>query len=383
MVHGFVCGGKLPAAAERALQFAIVTDEQPLKGLVLCGGKGTRLRPLTYTGAKQLIPIANRPILFYAIDAMVEAGVHEIGVITGDTAAEVREALGNGERFGARFTYIHQEAPLGIAHAVKLAQPFLRRAPFILFLGDNFLRGGIEPFVRSFRAGGADAQLILKQVSNPSEVGVVLLDDAGRPVALVEKPAEPPSDLAVIGIYLFGPRLFEAIDRTRPSQRGELEITDSIQTLINMGGDVRAGVAQEPWIDTGKPEDVLRANRLLLDTLRGSTGPANVQRSRLTGEVVLQAGARVTDSVIEGPAIIGEQTEITGARIGPYASIYHHCLVRNCWIEDSIVLERTSLDSTRDKIAGSLIGRDVQVAGGGTSSSWRLALGDHSRVELP
>jgi glucose-1-phosphate thymidylyltransferase len=382
MVHGFARGGKLPAAAERALQFAIVTDEQPLKGLVLCGGKGTRLRPLTYTGAKQLIPIANRPILFYAIDAMVEAGVREIGVITGDTAAEVRGALGDGERFGARFTYIHQEAPLGIAHAVKLAQPFLRRSPFILFLGDNFLRGGIEPFVQSFRASGADAQLILKQVSNPSEVGVAVLDDAGRPVALVEKPAEPPSDLAVIGIYMFGSRLFEAIDGTRPSQRGELEITDSIQTLINMGGDVRAGVAEEPWIDTGKPEDVLRANRLLLDTLRGSTGPASVQRSRLTGEVVLQAGARVTDSVIEGPAIIGEQTEVAGARIGPYTSIYHHCHVRDSWIEDSIVLERTSLDSTRGRIAGSLIGRDVHVAGGGTSSAWRLALGDHSRVEL-
>jgi glucose-1-phosphate thymidylyltransferase len=371
MVHGFARGGKLPAAAARALQFAIVTDERPLKGLILCGGKGTRLRPLTYTGAKQLIPLANRPILFYAIDAMVEAGVREIGVITGDTAAEVREALGDGERFDARFTYIHQEAPLGIAHAVKLAQPFLRRTPFILFLGDNFLR-----------ADGADAQLILKQVSNPSEVGVAVLDDAGRPVALIEKPAEPPSDLAVIGIYMFGPRLFEAIDGTQPSQRGELEITDSVQTLINMGGDVRAGVAQEPWIDTGKPEDVLRANRLLLDTLRGSTRPASVQHSRLTGEVVLQAGARVIDSVIEGPAIIGEQTEVAGARIGPYTSIYHHCHVRDSWIEDSIVLERTSLDSIKGRIAGSLVGRDVQVAGVGTSSTWRLALGDHSRVEL-
>jgi glucose-1-phosphate thymidylyltransferase len=214
-------------------------------------------------------------------------------------------------------------------------------------------------------------------------VGVAVLDSAGRPVALVEKPVEPPSNLAVIGIYVFGPRIFDAIDATRPSQRGELEITDSIQTLINMGGDVRAEVAREAWIDTGRPEDVLRANRLLLDTLRGNTAAGSVENSRLTGEVVLEEGARVIDSSIDGPAIIGEQTEVAGARIGPYASIYHHCRVRNSSVEDSIVLERTTLDSAGSKIAGSLIGRDVQVTGGGHSGVLRLALGDHSRVEMP
>src|SRR5215216_5925525 len=225
---------------------------QELKGLVLSGGKGSRLRPFTYTGAKQLVPIANKPILFYAIEELVHAGIREIGVITGDTGEQVRQALGDGSRFGAELTYIPQEAPLGIAHAVKFARPFVIDSPFIVFLGDNFLRGGINGFVEAFRHNGCDCQLLLTPVPNPSEFGVALLDDEGRPVQLVEKPKEPPTDLAIVGIYMFNSRFFDAVEQVQPSARGELEITDTIQRMMDSGASVRAEVVHDSWIDTGR-----------------------------------------------------------------------------------------------------------------------------------
>ena len=366
------------------LKFSKLTNTTSLRGLVLSGGKGSRLRPFTYTGAKQLIPIANKPILFYAIEALVEAGITDIGVITGDTGDQIREALGDGEQFGARLTFIPQDAPLGLAHAVLTARDFLADSQFVMFLGDNFLRGGIVPFVQAFHASGAESQILVTEVENPSAFGVVELDEAGKPVRLLEKPSEPATNLAIVGIYMFSPRVFEAIEQIEPSNRGELEITDAIQKLIDLGSDVRAEVVRSAWIDTGRPDDLLNANALILEDLVPSVDGWVSEDSRLIGKVVVQAGARIVNSVIEGPAIIGEDSEIIDSRVGPYTSVYHHSRLRNVHIEGSVILERSIVDNPDCLIKGSLIGRDVEIRGRASEPRvLRFALGDHSRVDLP
>ena len=355
-----------------------------LKGLVLSGGMGSRLRPFTYTGAKQLVPVANKPILFYAIEALVQAGVTEIGVITGDTGRQIREALGDGARFGAKLTFIPQEAPLGIAHAVKIAHDFLGDSRFVVFLGDNFLRGGILPFVRAFEAAAPDAQILLTPVLNPREFGVAVLDDAGRPVRLVEKPPEPPTDLAIVGIYMFGPRFFQAVEEITPSARGELEITDTLQRLIDTGADVRAEIVRDSWIDTGKMGDLLAANRIVLEDLAPCTEGATIEDSKLTGRVVLEPGARVVNSIIAGPAIIGADTAVIDSYVGPYTSIYHHCRIVETEIEASVVLERSTIEHPGSRIHESLIGRDVSItAVTARPKALRLVLGDHSNIQVP
>lgn len=357
---------------------------QNLKGVVLSGGKATRLRPFSYTGAKQLVPIANKPILFYAIEDLVEAGVTEIAVIIGDTGPQVREALGDGSRFGARITFIEQEAPLGIAHAVRIAHSFVEDDPFVVFLGDNFLRSGIVPFVNAFRDSRADAQVLLTPVAEASQVGVAVLDDSGRPVRLVEKPQEFVSDLAIMGIYMFNNRFFEAVHQVQPSARGELEITDTIQKLIDLGADVRAEVVRDRWIDTGKFDDLLAANRIVLEDLEPSTAGANLEGSTLHGRVVLQPGAHIVNSVIHGPSIVGENTRIVDSYVGPYTSIYHDCYLHNTEIECSVVLERSRIESPGNRIHESLIGRDVELSGEASKPrALRLVLGDHSRVRVP
>jgi glucose-1-phosphate thymidylyltransferase len=356
----------------------------PLKGLVLSGGKGSRLRPFTYTGAKQLVPVANKPILFYGIEQLAAAGVREVGVVTGETGPQIEEALGDGSRFGVSVTYIPQDAPRGIAHAVKIARDFLGSSPFVVFLGDNFLRGGIVPYVNAFCDSSADAQLLLHRVDDPSEVGVALLDGAGRPVRLVEKPREPVSDLAIVGIYMFNPRFFEAVEEVRPSARGELEITDTIQRLIDMGADVRAEVVTAPWIDTGKFSDLLAANRLVLEEIEPRRDGAVVEGSNISGRVVLEPGARVLNSVVHGPAIIGEVTEVADSYVGPYTSIYHHCSLRNTEIEASVVLENVVIDGLGKRIHESLIGRNVELRGDSQKpQAFRLVLGDYSKVRVP
>ncbi|MGE3983613.1 MAG: glucose-1-phosphate thymidylyltransferase [Dehalococcoidia bacterium] len=359
--------------------------QQALKGLVLSGGKGSRLRPFTYTGAKQLVPIANKPILFYAIEELVNAGITEIGVITGDTGDQIREALGDGSRFGANLTFIPQDAPSGIAHAVKIAHPFLGDDSFVVFLGDNFLRGGINDFVNAFRASDADCQLLLTPVPNPTEFGVALLDEAGKPVKLIEKPKEPPTDLAIVGIYMFNKKFFDAVEQIVPSARGELEITDTIQKLLDTGADVRAETVRESWIDTGRLVDLQMANRLVLDDMEPKQDGAEVDAStKITGRVVLQRGARIVNSVINGPAIIGENTEVIDSYVGPYTSIYHDCRIVDTEIEASVVLERSSISKPGTRIYESMIGRDVTIsADGGRPLALRLVLGDHSRVHVP
>ena len=282
-----------------------------MKGLILSGGKGTRLRPLTYTSAKQLVPVANKPVLFYGIEAMAEAGMTEIGIVVGDTHAEIRAAVGDGSRWGVHVTYIPQDAPLGLAHAVKISQPFLQDEPFVMYLGDNLLNRGIVGFVQEFAREKPAAQILLTKVPDPQMFGVAQLEN-GRVVRLVEKPKEPIGDLALVGVYMFSPEIFESVNRIKPSFRNELEITDAIQDLIDRGLTVKPHIVEGWWKDTGKLEDMLEANRLILDTFERRIDGQVDAESRIEGKVVIEAGAVVERSVIRGPAIIGR-----GARAGP------------------------------------------------------------------
>ncbi|MBI2864638.1 MAG: glucose-1-phosphate thymidylyltransferase [Chloroflexi bacterium] len=353
-----------------------------MKGLILAGGKGTRLRPLTYTGAKQLVPVANKPVLFYAIEDLVDADIRDIGIVVGNTADQIMAAVGDGSRFGARVTYIQQDQPLGIAHGVKIAEPFIGRERFVLFLGDNFIRDGIVPLVDRFRAEDSHSLIILKWVPNPQDFGVAeVLGD--RVVRLVEKPREPKSNLAVIGIYMFDHHVFQAVNAIKPSARGELEITETIQYLIDGGLKVAAPELTGWWIDTGKMEDMLEANRLILETFDTRVLGKVDADSRLDGKVVIERGAEVIRSVIRGPVIIGERTRIVDSFIGPFSSIYHDCLVTNSEVEHSIVLENSVIRDLDHRIADSLIGRNVEINRSPCKpKSYRLMLGDHSKVGL-
>src|SRR3990170_2987362 len=361
----------------------MVNEERALKGLILSGGKGSRLRPFTYTGAKQLVPIANKPILFYTLESLAEAGVRHVGIVVGDTREQVVAAVGDGSRFGLDITYIDQPQPLGIAHAVKISETFLGGDPFVLYLGDNFLRGGIVPFVEEFRRSAPQCQILLRQVPNPQDFGVAQLVD-GRVTRLVEKPTKPTSDLAVIGIYMFDRQVFEAVNAIKPSARGELEITDTIQYLIDKGYDVRHRLVGEQWIDTGKMDDILEANRLMLDTLQARTEGRVDESSRLHGTVVLEKGCRIVNSVIRGPSIIGEETEIIDSFIGSFTSVYHHSTIRNSEVANCIVLENTVIENVGQRIEDSLIGRNVAVYGSNRlPRSYRLVLGAFSQVYVP
>lgn len=354
-----------------------------MKGLVLAGGKGSRLRPLTATGAKQLVPVANKPVLFYALDQLVEAGITDIGIITGDTAAQVMEAVGDGSVFGASVTYIPQSQPLGLAHAIITAQEWLDDSPFCMFLGDNFLRGGIAAYAQRFREHPASAQILLRRVDDPSSLGVAVLDDDGRVQRLVEKPREPVSDLAVIGVYFFSADVHKITPHLRPSARGELEITDAIQGLIDAGKDVRAQTIADDWIDTGKKDDMLEANRLVLGGLQRRIDGRVDSESTIIGPVVVEAGASIEGSTVRGPAVIGENTSVRDAYIGPFSAIGPDCELISCEIEHSIVLTGSVIRNVERRIADSLIGREVVVERSPLRpQAIRLLLGDHSRVDV-
>ncbi len=355
-----------------------------MKGLILSGGKGTRLRPFTYTGAKQLVPVANKPVLFYAIEDLVEAGVTDLGiVISPETGDQVKAAVGDGVRFGAHVTYISQEAPRGIAHGIKIAQDFLGADKFVLFLGDNFIRDGIIPQVAAFHDNALNAQIILYEMNDPSSMGVAVLDGDGRVTRLVEKPKQFISPYAVIGIYMFDQHVFEAVNAIKPSARDELEITETIQYLIDHGLNVRAHQLKGWWIDTGKMSDILEANRLILDILEAMSEGQVDGASRLEGRVVLEKDAVVINSTIRGPAIIGERTRIENAFVGPYTSIHHDCVVQNCEIEHSVVLENTRIIDATARIADSLIGRNVEIGrAGGQTKTLKMMLGDYSKVGI-
>jgi len=354
-----------------------------MKGLILSGGKGTRLRPLTYTSAKQLVPVANKPVLFYGIESLIEAGIREIGMVVGDTAAEIREAVGDGSRWGARVTYIEQDAPRGLAHAVLISEPFIGRDPFVMYLGDNLLNKGIAHFVREFERERPAAQILLAHVPDPQMFGVAELD-GDRVVRLVEKPKAPKSDLALVGVYLFSEHIFESVKRIKPSFRNELEITDAIQDLIDRRLEVRPHVVDGWWKDTGKLEDMLEANRLILDTLERRVEGAVDAESRVEGKVVIEAGAVVERSVIRGPVIIGARARIVHAYVGPFTAIMNDVEIRDSEIEHSIVLEGSSVRDLGSRVVDSLMGRNVRISRAPVKpSAYRFMLGDNSEVGIP
>ena len=354
-----------------------------MKALVLSGGKGTRLRPITYTSAKQLVPVANKPVLFRVIEAIAAAGIRDIGIVVGDTAEEIQAAVGDGSRWDVQVTYIPQEAPLGLAHAVKIAEPFLGQDRFVMFLGDNVIQGGVTGLVRQFEASDWNSQIVLKEVENPQQYGVAELNGNGQILRLVEKPKTPRSNLALVGIYMFDHRVFEAVHAIKPSWRGELEITDAIQWLVDHGYKVYPYIHRGWWIDTGKMEDLLEANRLVLDELEHVIEGYVDEQSQINGKVTIQRGAEVINSTIRGPAIIGEHTRIVNSYVGPFTSIYHHVLIQDSEVEHCIVLEHTRIVDVPYRIEDSLIGRNVEIVRSPVKpKAYKMTLGDHSRVGI-
>jgi len=356
---------------------------QKMKGLILSGGKGTRMRPLTYTSAKQLIPVANKPVLVYGIEAIVAAGIEEIAIILSpETGPEIRECIGDGSRYGAAITYVEQDAPRGLAHAVLTAEPFLGESPFVMYLGDNLLQHGITPLVEEYRALECNSEILLTKVANPSQFGVAELDGE-KVVRLTEKPPVPKSDLALVGVYMFDAHIFEAARAIKPSKRGELEITDAIQWLLDNGYSVHPHIVKGWWKDTGKIEDMLEANRTVLDTFENDIRGQVIGESHIEGKVVVEEGAQIVDSVVRGPAIIGRDARITHAYVGPYTSIGNRCAIEHCEIENSIVLEGSAITHVDGRIEASLIGKNVKI--GKTHrkpAAYRFILGDNSEVGI-
>lgn len=356
-----------------------------MKALILSGGKGTRLRPLTYTGAKQLVPVANKPILWYCIESIVAAGVTEIGiVISPETGDEVQNKTGNGDRFGAKIEYILQAEPAGLAHAVKIAQPFLSDDPFIMFLGDNLIELPLNTFLSDFLAKQLDALILLKQVENPSAFGVAQIDAYGRVIQLVEKPKNPVSNLALVGVYFFQPTIHEAIASIAPSARGELEITDAIQKLIDTNKSVAASEINGWWLDTGKKDDILSANQIILDTRLSSQISGEVDSlSNISGRVQIGTGSKIINCNIRGPVIIGKNCNLENAYIGPYTSISDRVTIIDTEIEHSVILNDTKITDIHQRIVDSLIGQRVSMkVSPKRPQALRFLVGDDSQLEI-
>src|SRR3954467_14191633 len=356
---------------------------EQLKGLILSGGKGTRLRPITYTSAKQLVPVANKPVLFYGIEAFAAAGIREVGIIIApETGAEIREAAGDGQRFGVRITYIEQEAPLGLAHAVLTAEPFLKDDPFVMYLGDNLLQGGIQDLVQAFRSNQPEALILLTKVPDPQNYGVAELDGDGRVTRLVEKPKEPASDLALVGVYMFTPRIHEAARAIQPSPRGELEITDAIQWLVDNAHAVESHVVRGWWKDTGRLDDMLEANRLILETFERRVEGELID-AQVDGRVVVEPGARLERATVRGPAVIGAGAVVRDAYIGPYTAVGPGCLIEFAEVEHSILLEGASVSHLDGRMESSLLGKDVRISRGERQPrAYRFMVGDHSEIGI-
>ena len=354
-----------------------------MKGLILSGGKGTRLRPLTHTSVKQLVPVANKPVLFYGIEAMAAAGIEDVGIIIApETGHEIRDAVGDGSAFGVRIEYIEQEAPLGLAHAVLTAEPYLGDSPFVMYLGDNLLRDGIVALVDTFRTDLPDALILLTPVPDPENYGVAELDGKRRVARLVEKPPEPKSDLALVGVYMFKPAIFDAARSIEPSARGELEITDAIQALVDGGLRVDPHIVHGWWKDTGQVQDMLEANRLILDDLPGRMDGELID-SRVEGRVVIAEGVRLERATVRGPAIIGRGSRLTDAYIGPYTAIGDGVHIRQAELEHSIVLSGSSISDLEHRIEASLIGRDVRIGRGPAfPRAYRFVVGDSADVQI-
>ena len=356
-----------------------------MKALILSGGKGTRLRPLTYTGAKQLVPVANKPILWYGIEGIVAAGITDIGIIISpETGEEVKAKTGNGDRFGAKITYILQNEPAGLAHAVKIARPFLGESPFIMYLGDNLIQNQLDPFLETFKKHQLDALILLRPVQNPSAFGVAKVDENGRVLQLVEKPKVPPSNLALVGIYFFAPTIHEAIDQIQPSPRGELEITDAIQQLINQQKKVEACNLEGWWLDTGKKDDLLSANQIILDScIVASTELKVDEKSQIIGRVQIGEGTEVINSTVRGPVVIGENCHIENCFIGPYSSIADRVTMIDADIEHSVILQGAKIVGIHQRIVDSVVGQRAQITKAPPRpKALRFMIGDDSQIEL-
>lgn len=352
-----------------------------MKGLVLSGGAGTRLRPITHTSAKQLVPVANKPVLFYGLEAMRAAGIDDVGIVVGETRTEIEAAVGDGSRFGLRVTYLPQEAPLGLAHAVLIAEEFLGDSPFVMYLGDNLLKEGIAPFVRDFERSAPDALILLQRVKDPSEYGIAELQD-GRVVQLVEKPKEPRSDLALVGVYLFTPAVFESVKAIAPSARGELEITDAIQHMIDRGLRVEPHTVTGWWKDTGKLEDMLEANRLILSTIESDVR-GEVAESTLDGPVQVGEGSVIERCTVRGPVVIGAGCRLSDTFVGPYTAISDGVVVEHAEIEHSIILENSRISRLGARMTDSLIGRDCVIAHSeALPVAYRFMVGDSSQIGI-
>jgi glucose-1-phosphate thymidylyltransferase len=353
-----------------------------MKGLVLSGGSGTRLRPLTYTGAKQLIPVANKPIIFYGIEALVAAGVKEIGIVVGVTADEVREVVGDGARWGISVTYIHQQAPLGLAHAIKISRDFLRDESFIMYLGDNILKNGIRDFVTQFQKDRPNALILLTEVTNPQEFGVAVIDGAGTVKKLIEKPKEPPSNLALVGVYLFDRAIFTAIENIKPSWRNELEITDAIQWLLDNDHTILSHMVKGWWKDTGKPDDIIEANLLVLEDIEPSELGTCID-SEINGRIHTGKGSSIEKSIIRGPAIIGENTKIINSYIGPFSSIGDDVIIENSEIECSVIMQGAHISNVQKRIDRSIIGKNVVIRVNDRSPrTHKFIIGNQSYLEI-
>jgi glucose-1-phosphate thymidylyltransferase len=353
-----------------------------LKGLILSGGKGTRLRPITHTSAKQLVPVANKPVLFYGIEAMAQAGIEDVGIIIApETGEEVRAAAGDGSRFGVKLTYIVQDEPAGLAHAVLTAERFLAASPFVMYLGDNLLQGGIEDLVAAFREHGPDALILLTPVPDPENYGVAELRD-GKVERLVEKPPDPRTDLALVGVYMFTSCVHDAARAIEPSGRGELEITDAIQRLVDQGNRVEPHIVRGWWKDTGRLEDMLAANRLVLDTIEERVEGELIE-SQVDGRVVIEPGARLERCTVRGPAIIGAGARLTDCYIGPYTAIGEGCAIDTAEVEHSILLAGSTVRNLDGRMESSLLGRNVKIGRDHRQPrAYRFMVGDNSEIGI-
>ena len=356
-----------------------------MKALILSGGKGTRLRPITYTGAKQLVPVANKPILWYGIESIVAAGITDIGIIISpETGEEVRAKTGSGEAFGARITYICQEEPAGLAHAVKVAQPFLEDSPFVMYLGDNLIEDGLEHFIDRFKTEKMDALILLRFVENPSAFGVAEINDRGQVLRLVEKPKNPPSNFALVGLYFFSSQIHSAIEQIQPSARGELEITDAIQALIHQGQSVEAEKLQGWWLDTGKKDDLLEANRIVLDTCLTASIQGTIDaQSQVIGRVEIGVGSQVRNCTIRGPVVIGKDCHLENCFIGPYSSIADRVTLIDTDLEHSVILQGATIEGIHQRIVDSVIGQRAHLkAAPQRPKALRFMIGDDCQIEV-
>jgi len=355
---------------------------EDLKGLILSGGRGTRLRPITHTSAKQLVPVANKPVLFYGIEAIAQAGIEQVGIIIApETGEEIRAAAGDGSRFGLQITYIEQPQPLGLAHAVLTAEPFLGGSPFVMYLGDNLLQGGISDLVRAFQSGSPDALILLTPVPDPQSYGVAELD-GGKVVRLIEKPSQPRTDLALVGVYMFTAEIHAAARAITPSARGELEITDAIQHLVDSGRRVEPHIVRGWWKDTGRLEDMLAANRLVLETIETDVAGELIE-SQLDGRVIVAAGARLLRCTVRGPAIIGAGAQLTDCYIGPYTAIGERCHIEDAEVEHSILLAEATVRGLAGRMESSLLGRRVTIGRDQRQPrAYRFLVGDNSEIAI-